>query len=338
MHRRHVLLACAGLCLALATTFLPGAAAVTAGSTTSTTARPSASARPSITSPAVTSVTLTTATTASTRPRKKRRTKAIMPLHRAALAHGTATDPMTYRGGALMTAPARVHLLWYGTWTGSTAVTILLDLVKNLGGSAYAGTNATFTDKAGRRATTDISLGSSTYVPAKRGARLSDAGVRTLVHRLVSGGTVPSDPTAIYAVITSADIKETSGFGSRYCGWHTHGLISGDDLKYLFVGDPTTQAPRTCVPQLGAPPNGDFAADAMASTLVHEIDETLTDPDLDGWLDQWDNENGDKCAWTYGLTYPTADGGIANVHLGRRDYLIQRNWVVSSPQRCALVA
>jgi len=171
MHRRHVLLACAGLSLALATTFLPGAAAVTAGSTTSTTARPSASARPSITSPAVTSVTLTTATTASTRPRKKRRTKAIMPLHRAALAHGTATDPMTYRGGALMTAPARVHLLWYGTWTGSTAVTILLDLVKNLGGSAYAGTNATFTDKAGRRATTDISLGSSTYVPAKRGGQ-----------------------------------------------------------------------------------------------------------------------------------------------------------------------
>ncbi|HVF44415.1 MAG TPA: hypothetical protein VM936_15430, partial [Pyrinomonadaceae bacterium] len=37
-------------------------------------------------------------------------------------------------------------------------------------------------------------------------------------------------------------------------------------------------------------------------------------------------ENADKCAWTFGhFQYQTASGAWANMRLGTRDYLIQRN-------------
>jgi len=273
------------------------------------------------------------------RPRSHRRTKAIMPVRRkTGLAPGTATAPMTYHGGRLMTAPAHVYLLWYGDWSASAAPAVLGDLLDGLGGSAYARTNATFTDRAGRHVTSDIRLSGSTKVVAKHGTRLSDAGVRRQLTSAIARGALPSDTDGIYVVATSADVRETSGFGSRYCGWHTHTSFTGADLKYVFVGDPSQQAPRTCAAPVASTPHADRGADAMASTLVHEIDETLTDPDLDGWYDRYYNENGDKCAWTYGPTYPSATGATANVDFAGRDFLVQRNWVVSPSQGCAMRA
>jgi hypothetical protein len=267
-----------------------------------------------------------------------RRSKAIMPTRRSKPAAGTATAPMTYHGGRLMTAPAHVYLVWYGDWSGKAAVPVLTDLVSGFGGSAYAATNATFTDGTGQHVTTDVRYAGSVVDPYSRGHRLTDAGVRTVVRRAITTGHLPVDADGIYVVLTSADVHESSGFGSRYCGWHTRATIARSDLKIVFVGDPSTQAPRGCVAPVSPAPNADLAADAMASTLAHEIDETLTDPDLDGWYDRWFGENGDKCAWTYGPLRRTASGAWANLHLGTRDFLVQRNWVVAPKQGCAMSA
>jgi hypothetical protein len=47
-------------------------------------------------------------------------------------------------------------------------------------------------------------------------------------------------------------------------------------------------------------------------------------------------ENADKCAWTFGSTYTTANGATANMHLGSRGYVIQQNWNAGNNQRCVL--
>ena len=337
MRQTRTILATAVLGLALISATLPdGASATTA------TPFPGQVFRTSMPATASTARATPAALTAS-RPRKKRhhRTKAIMPIRRRdGFTHGAMTAPMTYHGGYLMTDPAHVYLIWYGTWSGAAAVPILTDLIRGLGYSRYAATNSTFTDSSGHRVTTDITYAGAATVIAKHGARLSDAGVRAVVRRVVTSGRLPSDTDGIYIVLTSADVRETSGFGSRYCGWHTRATIGGADLKYAFVGDPSTQAPRGCASPLAGvtTPNGDAGADAMASTLVHEIDETLTDPQLHGWYDRYFNENADKCAWSYGLTYPAANGASANLHLGGRDFLVQRNWIVDQDQGCAMSA
>jgi hypothetical protein len=273
------------------------------------------------------------------RPRHRRRTKVIMPLRPAhGLARGTRTARITWHGGHVITAPSHVYLLWYGDWSRTPTVGIISRLVHELGWSEYATTNRTYGDGHGGHATIDIRYGSSLALGYSRGRSLSDAGVRLLVTGAIRAGRIPLDANAIYAVLTSADVRETSGFATRYCGWHSRTTLRRTAVHYLFAGDPRRQAPTTCEPRVAATPHDDAASDALAGTLVHEIDETLTDPDINAWYDRYGSENADKCAWTFGPTHRAANGAPANVLLGNEDWLIQQNWVATSPQGCALHA
>ena len=74
----------------------------------------------------------------------------------------------------------------------------------------------------------------------------------------------------------------------------------------------------------------------MASVIAHELEEAVTDPDLNAWYGaSTSQENGDSCAWTFGDTYPIGQSQ-ANVHLGTRDFLIQRDLIPIGTPSCAL--
>ena len=79
-----------------------------------------------------------------------------------------------------------------------------------------------------------------------------------------------------------------------------------------------------------------IGADAEVNTLVHEIEEANTDPDLNAWYDRRGYENADKCAWTFGTTSTASNGSKYNVTLNGTHYLIQRNWKNSGTGSCAL--
>jgi hypothetical protein len=74
----------------------------------------------------------------------------------------------------------------------------------------------------------------------------------------------------------------------------------------------------------------------MVSVVAHELEETLSDPDLNGWYDSAGAENGDKCAWTFGHAQSqAANGSFYNLTLpaaagGSRNFLIQRNLSASN--------
>jgi hypothetical protein len=167
------------------------------------------------------------------------------------------------------------------------------------------------------------------------GKTLSDANIKTLVANAITAGWFPKDSNAVYFVLTAPDVKESSGFGSQYCGWHTHGSISGTDIKYSFVGNAATIAPAGCG-VVNPSPNGDGGVDAMASVVFHELSETVSDPDLNAWYDNTGNENGDKCAWTFGTLLTAAGGAKYNVAFGGRNWKLQQNWVNAGAGYCAL--
>jgi len=83
-------------------------------------------------------------------------------------------------------------------------------------------------------------------------------------------------------------------------------------------------------------PNRNAGPDGMASIIAHELEESVTDPLLNAWFDTRGYENADKCAWTFGTTYSAGNGSTANMRLGTRDFLIQRNWVNASGGYCSL--
>ena len=144
---------------------------------------------------------------------------------------------------------------------------------------------------------------------------------------------MPKDANGVYLVLTSVAVTK-SGFLTSYSGWHTHASIAAVDVKYLFVGNPGTNS--ACSVQTAASPNGNVGADAMASIIAHEVEESATDPDLNAWYDRRGYENADKCQWTFGSTYSVANGSKANMTLGGLNFLIQRNWVNAAGGYCAL--
>ena len=243
---------------------------------------------------------------------------------------------ISYHGGPVIGTP-NVYVIWYGLWTFNQQW-IITDFLNSIGGSPYFDINTTYSI-----ASTPISglvtysgAAVSTYIPAGGPtATLSDQDIQNIV--ATSG--LPTDPNGIYFVLTGSDVKK-SGFCTSYCGWHTHAILSGSDIKYSFVGNPSAcplvgARVGNCSAQTASSPNGDVGVDAMVSIIAHELEEATTDPDLNAWWNKANgNENADTCAWTFGSQY-VFNGAYANVHLGARDFLIQRNLVrVSNANYC----
>jgi hypothetical protein len=240
---------------------------------------------------------------------------------------------ISFHGGPVMLQGATVYYIWYGNWGSNNAVTILTDLAQNIGGSPYFNINTTYDNGSGVKVLNTVGYGGSTTDNYSQGTSLSDAQIQTVVSSAISSGRLPSNTNGVYFVLTSADVTASSGFCTQYCGWHTYGIISGSNIKYAFIGNPD-RCPSACAAQTIGP-NGNAGADGMASIIAHELEEAVTDPNLNAWFDTRGFENADKCAWTFGSTYTTSNGAAANMKLGARDYLIQRNWVNASGGYCA---
>jgi len=243
---------------------------------------------------------------------------------------------ITYHGGPLLgvlgSSPVSVYYIWYGNWSGNTAVTILTDLAQNIAPSPYYNINTTYYNGSNAHVVNSITYAGSTTDNYSRGTSLSDSAIQGVVSDAITSGRLPNNTSALYFVLTSQDVTASSGFCTQYCGWHTYGTISGSNIKYSFVGNPA-RCPSACAAQTQGP-NGNAGADGMASIIAHELEETVSDPNLNAWYDSRGAENADKCAWTFGSTY-SVNGALANMRLGNRDYLIQQNWVNAAGGYCA---
>lgn len=253
---------------------------------------------------------------------------------KTAASASAATVPITYHGGPVMVGPINVYYIWYGNWSGNTAKAILTDFASNIGGSPYFSINAGYSQGSPHQFVSGIvHYSSSTVDNYSQGMSLTDASVQAIVSSAIVSGALPNDANGVYFVLASADVDETSGFCSAYCGWHRFGTISNSNIKYSFVGN-SDRCPTACERQTSISPNGNTGADGMASIIAHELSETVTDPNLNAWFDANGNENGDKCAWNFGTTQAAPNGSIYNVVLGTRQYLIQQMWLVAGG--CAL--
>jgi hypothetical protein len=244
---------------------------------------------------------------------------------------------ITYHGGPLMgvlgSQPVSAYYIWYGNWAGNTAPVILTDFMQNIAPSPYYNINTTYYNGSNAHVVNSVTYGGSTVDAYSHGTSLSDAAVQAVVSGAITSGLLPNNPSGVYFVLTSADVTASSGFCTQYCGWHTYGTIAGSNIKYSFVGNPD-RCPSACAAQTVGP-NGNAGADGMASIIAHELEEAVTDPNLNAWYDTRGAENADKCAWTFGATTTLPSGAKYNMTLGSRNYLIQQNWVNASGGYCA---
>ncbi len=247
-----------------------------------------------------------------------------------------SSNGISYHGGAVMLGTTHVYFIWYGNWASDSATTILADWAKSLGGSPYFSINSTYYDGSNRFVSNSVTFGGAVFDNYSLGAALDDSSIYTIVATAIGNGALPLDAHGVYFVLTSADVAETTGFCTVYCGWHSSATFNNVSSQFAFVGN-TLACPSGCEGSPGNDPNGNEGADGMASIMTHELDEAVTDPNGDAWYDSAGNEVGDLCSFTFGShLYGTANGSIANVQLGPRNFLLQEDWVNAGGGYCSI--
>jgi hypothetical protein len=253
-----------------------------------------------------------------------------------------------YHGGPLFINQTRIVAVYWSaasiynngptpgtTGTGSQDGSLIGAFLRTLGGSQYFNINSTYFDGTGADVHNVVSYtgfwAANTNVPGA-GQTVSDAAVQAQIVSGFNSGKIAFDDSTLYVVFSGPGVNLGGGFGTQYCAYHGHFSSSGRDVKYAVMPHDADFV-SGCTALAGSP-NNDFAADAEVNTLAHETEETTTDEDLNAWFDRRGEENADKCAWTFGQTYTTSNGSVANMKLGGNDYLVQRNWVNSGNGGC----
>src|SRR5437773_1153806 len=248
---------------------------------------------------------------------------------------------INYHGGPVMRGnPVHIYIIWYGNWSNGahasdsqTTVNLIDALLGSggIGGSSYERINTTYGDNTGN-VSGNLSLSAQVFDTGSQGTSISDTALRTIVSNHLNNGSLPRDSNGVYLVLTSSNVNETSGFCTRYCGFHTHASLGGVDIKYAFVGNPD-RCPSGCEAQTTSP-NGDSGADGMANIIAHETEEAITDPDLNAWFDSNGQEDADKCNFRFGPTSTASNGSKFNQTLAGRRWLIQMEWENSRGGGC----
>ena len=221
---------------------------------------------------------------------------------------------INYNGGPVMPNTPNVYIIWYGNWNGTgsnTAATrgVIEHFFSTIGGSALELVNSTYGDNT-NNVTGNVNFGGSTIVSSSK--NLTDRSLQSTVSSALTSGALPRDANGVYFVISSSNINETSGFCTRYCGFHTRATLSGTDIKYAFVGN-VDRCPSGCEAQTtgpNSPVTGQGGIDGMANVLSHELEEAISDPDLNAWFDSSGQENADKCNFNFGAVTTCVTGSI----------------------------
>lgn len=251
---------------------------------------------------------------------------------------GGGGSNLSYHGGVggigVETTP-KVYLVLYGSqWTGndpSGEASLLESFYGAAGGSSWlnsvtqycqgVASGTIFCNGAGQAAGNPNTLYAGVWSDSGAAApsrpsqsQLAAEAVRAAAH---FGNTTSSSNASVQYVIATATGNSASGFGTRYCAWHSstsssYGNIAYTNLPYI------TDAGSSC----GANFNGLGAKAGITIVGGHELAETMTDQFPNGgWLDGSGAENGDKCAWI-----SSGQGASANVSMGGGTYPVQSLW------------
>jgi hypothetical protein len=236
-----------------------------------------------------------------------------------------------------------LYFLWYGDWSQDpTGPPLMNHWAQNIAPSPYFNINTTYGDNSGNVPNAVNFFNGSYSDPGSLGTQLSDNNIATIVSNGINSGALGpagvADPNGVYMVLTAPGVNETSGFLTKYCGWHSWGRWGSTltPVQYAFIGNAAGSGLYHCAQQTGSSPNNDPGADAMISVMSHELEEAATDPQGTGWYDSTGAENADKCAWTFGTTFNPGNGSLANMTLGGNNFLIQQNWVNALGGKCVL--
>jgi hypothetical protein len=160
---------------------------------------------------------------------------------------------------------------------------------------------------------------------------LSDAQLQSELLHVIGVDQLPTAGNDIYFLVTPdglgdcqmsgpSDCALGGGATGSYCGYHS--ATAQGSILYAVV--PYNAVLPHC--QSSNPrPNGS-TADPALSTLSHEQNETVTDPEGNAWIDGLGNEIADLCIQTYGPALGGTGAGIWDEDIDGGHYYLQELW------------
>ena len=141
-------------------------------------------------------------------------------------------------------------------------------------------------------------------------ACVADGNLQTEINATLSARHLTTDDSHLYMVFFPPGVETCSGPGAGstgqacssnvYCGYHS-GFGNTESNTALYANDPYPALDGCGDPYNGPQaPNIDPNADAAVSVISHEANEAITDS-YHTWIDANGNEDGDECAYTYGV-------------------------------------
>lgn len=247
---------------------------------------------------------------------------------------------ITYHGGPVMVAPTNLYVVYYGSFTANQH-TILDTFLENIGGSGAFNVNTEYYNAQNQHVQNilNYSAAANSYDDAySLGTSLSGSFDTTILHNAVSAGHLPADVNGIYILTVSPDVRLPKSVWCAY-HWHSSAIATGDDIKYAVAADPPASILGSCSGNLATyhdttSPNGDIGMDEVVDSLIHELSETVTDPDGSAWYTSNGSEVADICNFVYGPTFLAPNGSHANHTFGKLNYLAQEIWSMESPVAC----
>lgn len=203
---------------------------------------------------------------------------------------------MTYHGGKIMPTAVTQAIFWGTSWASYSGdkITGMDQWYDGFNISDYAKTSDEYTGSNGQVGASTTHQGHIIDTsPSKGGGNTS--AILAEVCKVVSPD---QSGNGYYGVYT-----DTPRGNANYCAWHSYGTCGGTPVQFAFFfkldGDPG------CDPQDASGLHSQGLA-AIANVSGHELSEARTDPASPGaWYDSSGEENGDKCAWTFGAPLVT---------------------------------
>jgi len=246
-----------------------------------------------------------------------------------------------YNGGPVLLGTVPIYVVYYGTGFENDTQTIVNNFLGGLNrtpqwsvNSTYCNVNTTACPGSGTSISNLLGFQVDTthifYDSGSQGTMVKSSTLQKILQHALDPAVathLPADNNAMYIVMTDPTMK-VPGFCASFCAYHTHSssIASGHNIRYAFVPDPGTKC-NACDGNIAmhetSTPTGNIGADEMVDSIMHELSETVTDPDISAWYTSGGAENGDLCNYNYGTGLSKTGGASYNAEWGGYKYLIQ---------------
>jgi hypothetical protein len=212
---------------------------------------------------------------------------------------------MTWHNGAIMTSVEVRAIFWGKSWANSSFVGDKItgpdSFYAGLGGSHYAVASDEYTGTNGQ--VTSATISDAHLIDTSRGPKRHPGTSTVLaeVANVFAANNITPVPNGYYPVYV-----DTPRGKSGACAWHSSGTINGVRVQFAFFFNLDGDAGCDPLDTSGLHSEG---LAALANVSAHEYSETRTDPAFGGWFDSAGQENGDKCAWSFGVPSVTLSNG-----------------------------